>query len=223
MHVLWTEPGHSLDYPGLGFTLHLPEKGRFYPGPLVVRTERIQGEERLPAIADAVDILPDGEALDDRATLSFDLSRGAIPPVSLGVYRWDAKSGHWSYEGGDLEDEGSRLSLRFRRYGRFALLQDASPPELREIRPAEGARLTTRRPAFGATVLEIGMGLNFDGVVFELDGRGLESEFDPDRAVSKVLDPPLLSAGPHHLKVTAVDRAGNRSTPVERDFRIVVR
>ena len=66
-----------------------------------------------------------------------------------------------------------------------------------------------------------GKGLNYDGVTFELDGRRLESEFDPDRGVSKVLDPPSLALGKHHLKVVAVDLAGNASQPSEADFEVL--
>ena len=56
---------------------------------------------------------------------------------------------------------------------------------------------------------------------FELDGRRLESEFDPDRGLSKVLDPPRLALGKHHLKVVATDLAGNASQPREGDFEVV--
>src|SRR5213593_5286484 len=164
-----------------------------------------------------------GARSNDRATLSFDLAPSAVAPETLGIYRWDPFRARWSYEGGDVEEGGSRLSLRFRRYGRFALLQDASPPDLLEVRPSPGSNLTSRRPALVARVEDEGKGLNYDGVAFDLDGRRLESEFDPDRGLSTVLDPPLLSPGTHHLKVVAVDLAGNSSAPIEGDFRILPR
>jgi hypothetical protein len=223
LDVRWAEPGRSLDYLGPGFSIHLPERARFFAGPLMLRTERIRGTERLPSIADAVEILPEGEALNEKAILSFDLTPGAVAPEALGIYRWDRFRARWSYEGGDLEEGGSRLSLRFRRYGRFALLQDASPPDLLEVRPAPGSRLTGRRPEIAARVEDEGKGLNYDGVTFELDGRRLESEFDPDRGVSRVLDPPRLFPGPHHLKVVAVDLAGNSSAPIASDFETLSR
>ena len=223
LDVRWVEPGRPLDYEGPGFSLHLPERARFFAGPLALRTERTPGTERLPSLADAIEILPEGEALNDRATLSFDLAPGAVAPETLGIYRWDPFRARWSYEGGDVEEGGSRLSLRFRRYGRFALLQDASPPDLLEVRPSPGSNLTSRRPALVARVEDEGKGLNYDGVAFDLDGRRLESEFDPDRGLSKVLDPPRLSPGTHHLKVVAVDLAGNSSAPIEGDFRILPR
>jgi peptidase M23-like protein len=223
LDVRWVEPGHALEYHGPGFSLLLPEKARFFAGPLALRTERTPGTEKLPSQSDAIEILPEGEALDDRATLSFDLTPGAVPPESLGIYRWDPFRNRWSYEGGNLEEGGTRLSLPFRRYGRFALLQDASPPVLLEVRPPGGSRSTNRRPALVARVEDEGKGLNYDGVTFELDGAKLESEFDPDRGQAKVLDPPRLGPGTHHLRVVAVDLAGNASEPVEEDFHVLDR
>lgn len=218
--VRWVEAGRSLDYQGPGFSLHLPEGARFFAGPVALRTETTPGTERLPSVADAIEILPEGEALNDRATLSFVLSPGAIAPESLGIYRWDRQRARWSYEGGDLQEGGTRLSLSFRRYGRFALLQDASPPALLEVWPSPGSSLTPGRSTFTARVEDEGKGLNYDGVTFELDGHRLDSEFDPDRGLAKVLDPPPLSAGRHHLRVVAADLAGNESEPIEGDFLV---
>jgi len=216
----WVEPGHPLDYQGPGFALSLPPGSRFFAGPVALRTERIAGTDRLPAMAEAIDLLPEGEALNERGTLSFEVNPDAVPAESLGVYRWDAGHGRWSYEGGELDAGRTRLSLAFRRYGRFALLQDASPPEILEIKPAAGSRGVARRPAVQARVEEEGKGLNYDGVAFEIDGRPLESEFDPDRALSRALEPPLLAPGTHHLRVVATDLAGNVSQPVEGDFEV---
>jgi hypothetical protein len=68
-------------------------------------------------------------------------------------------------------------------------------------------------------VEEIGEGLDFDGAAFVLDGGTLlESEFDPDRGVARVLEPASLTPGPHRLTVTATDRAGNLSEPVSVSF-----
>ena len=216
----WVEPGHPLDYEGPGFALRLPAGSRFFAGPVALRTERIAGTDRLPAMAEAIELLPDGEALNERGTLSFEVNPDAVAAETLGIYRWDAGRGHWSYEGGELDSGRTRLSLAFRRYGRFALLQDASPPGILEIKPRPGSRGVARRPEVQARIEEEGKGLNYDGVVFEIDGRSLESEFDPDRGLSKVLEPPRLSPGTHHLRVVATDLAGNASQPVEGDFEV---
>src|SRR5437867_8817007 len=220
LDVRWVEPGHPLEYQGPGFTLTFPAAARFFAGPVALRTERVAGTDRLPAMAEAIDLLPEGESLNERGTLSFETNPDAVSPQSLGIYRWDARHERWSYEGGEPEAGGTQLALRFRRYGRFALLQDASPPEIVEVRPSSGSHAVPRRPAVWARVAEEGKGLDFDGVRFETDGRILESEFDPDRGLSRVLEPPSLAPGPHHLRVVATDLAGNVSQPTEAEFDV---
>ena len=87
-----------------------------------------------------------------------------------------------------------------------------------EVHPADGASGIERRPRLWARVEDLGMGLDYDGVAFVLDGAPLDSEFDPDRGVARVLDPPALAPGPHRLTVTATDRAANSSAPVAISF-----
>ena len=174
-------PQDALTYRGPGFEVGLPAGSRFFPGPLLVRAVPTAGESRLPAMGDAVELLPEGEALNERATLAFELSDAVLDPRALGIYRWDAFHARWTYEGGDVDPTGRALTLAFRRYGRFALLQDASPPVVSGVSPPAGARHVGRRPSIWARVEEDGEGLDFDGVAFVLDGRPLESEFDPDQ------------------------------------------
>jgi hypothetical protein len=213
-------PAEAHTYAGPGFTIEVPVGGRFYSGPLAVRTVSVAGSPALPALGDAIDLLPEGEALNERATLLFDLTGVLQDTAALGIYRWDPNRQVWSYEGGDLDPGGRTLSLRFRRYGRLALLQDASPPAIREVGPADGSKGLGRRPPLWARVEEEGEGLDYDGVAFVLDGAPLEAEFDPDRGRARVLDPPALTAGAHRLRVTATDRAGNSSEPMETVFEV---
>ena len=220
LDVRWAEPGQTIQYQGPGFSLSLPAGGRFFAGPLVVRTERIAGPASLPAVSEAIDVLPEGDALNEPATLAFDLVPEAVPPQALGVYRYDAGRDRWGFEGGDLDAGETRMALRFRRYGRFALLQDAAPPAILEVRPAPGARAQPRRLAVSARVEEEGKGLDFNGVTIAVDDRPLETEFDPDRGLARGFEPLTLSPGRHHIRVEAIDRAGNHSAVVEGDFQV---
>jgi hypothetical protein len=217
--VRLARPGEELVYRGPGFVIVIPGGGRFYPGPLAVRADPVPGSPALPAVSEAVELLPDGEALRERGTLRFELDRGFPDPAALGIYRWDGHRGRWAYEGGDLDPGGASLSVKFRRYGRFVLLQDASPPVVTEVEPRHGA-VVRRRPRITARVEEEGEGLGHDGVAFVLDGAPLEAEFDPDRGRSTVLDLPPLAPGIHHLMVVATDTAGNVSEPVEVRFTV---
>jgi hypothetical protein len=214
-------PGTAVTIASGDVTVAVPAGGRFFAGPLVVRRVEASAAPGLAPASEALDVLPEGEALDAAGTIRF----GAPGPPEqlrpLGIYRWDAQRGRWGYEGGEPDPAGGGLFVRFRRYGRFALLRDVSPPEIREVRPAEGARGVERRPHITARVEDVGEGLDFDGVSFVLDGDvPLESEFDPDRGVSRVLDPPSLAPGLHRLVVRATDLAGNSSAPLEVTFEV---
>ena len=217
----WIAPGDSARVEGEGYRVEVPIGGRFFAGPLLVRTlPRGELPEGLRAERDPIAIAPDGECLNARATLTFATTPGDPRIGALGIYRWDGDSGRWSFEGGDPDASGSGLALGFRRYGRFALLRDEAAPVIRSVRPAGGGVVSRGRVEVVASVEDLGKGLDHDGVSFLLDGAPLESEFDPDRGTARPFDPPALTAGRHHLKVQATDRAGNVSTPVEVDFTV---
>jgi hypothetical protein len=215
----WVAPDDAARVEGEGYRVEVPVGGRFFAGPLLVRTlPRGDLPVGLRAERDPVAIAPDGECLNARATLTFATSPGDPRVAALGIYRWDGDGGRWSFEGGDVDASGSGLALGFRRYGRFALLRDEAAPVIRSVRPAGGGSVSRRHVEVVASVEDLGKGLDHDGVSFLLDGTALESEFDPDRGTARPFDPPNLTAGRHHLKVQATDRAGNVSTPVEVDF-----
>ena len=215
--VRFVRPGEAAHLEGGHFWIDIPSGSRFAPGPLVVRTVSVTGlPEGLRAVHDAVDVLPEGEALDARATLAFDV--GETPEVrDLGVFRWDAVTARYGFESDEFHAPQRAMVVPFRRYGRFALLRDEAAPVIRSVRPIAGETVG-RRPEFAAWVDDTGKGLRFDGVAFTLDEARLESEFDPDRGVSRPFEAPVLSPGRHHLRVVATDRAGNVSPAVEVDF-----
>jgi hypothetical protein len=212
-------PEHAAELDGDGYRVELPAGSRFYPGPMMVRTSTVTGDTGgLRPLRDAIEILPDGEALDARASLAFTLPGGGAEEVrQLGVYRFDAETGRWGFEGDEIDPGTGAIVVRFRRYGRFALLRDDLPPVVRAVRPAPGTQVG-RHPEIAATVEEVGKGLNYDGVAFVLDGALIESEYDPDHGTARPFDPPSLGPGRHHLRVTATDRAGNVSASIETDF-----
>jgi murein DD-endopeptidase MepM/ murein hydrolase activator NlpD len=202
---------------GDGYFVDLPAGARFFTGPLVVR---VTGAAAVPpglvALSPAVALLPEGESLDAAGQVGFRLEAGT-PPEKTGVFRFDAGNGRWGYEGDRLES--GAIVQTFRRYGRFALLRDDAPPVVSDVEPAAGRSAGTR-PSFSARAGDAGKGIDWDGVRFELDGRTLLSEFDPDRGLSKVVESVTLTPGMHRLVVTATDRAGNSAAPILREFTV---
>lgn len=200
-----------------GARVDLPAKGRFFPGPLVLRIAAVDDPpEGLRPVGEAVDILPAGEALDARATVGLRPGADAGDPRRLGIYRHDPTSGRWGFEGDEVEPAVGTVSVPFRRYGRFALFADESAPRILEVRPRGGT--VGRRPALSARVAETGKGIGWDGVRFTIDDRPVASEFDPDRMTARPFEPPTLAPGRHRLAVSAIDRAGNLSETVTVEF-----
>jgi murein DD-endopeptidase MepM/ murein hydrolase activator NlpD len=200
---------------GDGYFVDLPSGARFFSGPLVVRvSEAAPVPSGLVPLSRAIELLPDGESLDTPGRMGFRLAAGT-PPEKAGVFRFDAGNGRWGFEGDRLES--GAIVQTFRRYGRFALLRDDAPPSVSDVEPKAERGIGTH-PVFSARAGDAGKGLDWDAVRFELDGRVLLSEFDPDRGVSKVVESVTLTPGTHHLVVTAIDRAGNRSDPVTREL-----
>jgi hypothetical protein len=105
------------------------------------------------------------------------------------------------------EWRGGWASARFREFGNFQLVYDSIPPVITPIGPLEGADLShAARIAFGIHD-NLGALRRFRA---ELDGRWLC--FTNDKAIAYIYTfdqhcPP----GPHTLKVTVEDVAGNRS------------
>jgi hypothetical protein len=213
-------PGQALHLEAAGARVDIPPGGRFFPGPLVL-TRRTAAEvpAGLRSIGDAVDILPDGEALDARASLALPFDPGAGEAGRLGIYRFDPVVRRWTLEGDEVEAAARSVRCLFRRYGRFALLADEVPPRIISVRPAAGG-VTGRRPEIAAHVTEVGKGLGWDGVVFVLDGARIPAEYDPDRGVARPFETPRLAPGQHRLSVSAIDRAGNPSETVAADFTV---
>jgi len=213
-------PGEALRLEAAGARVDIPSGGRFYPGPLVLtRLAPADLPAGLRAIGAAVNVLPEGEALDARASLTLAFDPAVEKAARLGIYRFDPVVRRWTIEGDEVETDTSSVRCLFRRYGRFALLADEAPPRIVSVRPVAGA-ITSKRPELVAHVTEVGKGLSWNGVVFVLDGDRLAAEYDPDRGTARPFDSPRLSPGRHRLQVSAIDLAGNSSETVVADFTV---
>jgi len=217
----YVSPSDAARLEGGGFRIDMPAGARFYPGPLAASTAPPDGlPPGLRPIGVAVDVLPEGEALNARATLSFDLGEAAGDARALGIFRYDPLTARWNFDGDSVEAYARTMFIAFRRHGRFALLRDEAAPVVTAVRPGPDAGPVGRHPDLLAKVDEVGKGLGPDGVSFVLDGATLESEFDPDRGTARPLATLSLTPGRHHLRVVATDRAGNISAPVESRFEV---
>jgi hypothetical protein len=139
----------------------------------------------------------------------------------IGAYRWDAFKGRWTYAGGVGQARGGALEIEVGELGIFRLFEDVAPPEPgKEDRPAAGRRMPASGWSLRIGAIDSGSGIAWDGVRIELDGRVLESEYDPDRRWSVADLPGRLAPGEHSVRVEARDRAGNEAPSRAWSFQV---
>jgi len=185
---------------GSAFEMFYPQAQRLAP----------EASEGLKAVGMGCEIGPADAAFDERVRISMKAT-----PDRTGIYADDGQ-GRWVFIGAD-PDGDDRISASIRALGRFAVLKDAVPPIIANLRPETGS-IVNSHVEFSASVADNGSGISReDDVVLELDGVQLVAEYDPEAArVTGTADQPM-AAGAHHLVVTLRDAVGNE-TVARTDF-----
>jgi len=123
----------------------------------------------------------------------------------------------WSFAGADIDTTGGTISALVRSFGCFALLEDTLYPRIWDLRPKEGARLKGEQKRLFARIKDQGAGIGREkDLVMELDGQQVISEYDPEGRWLKWEAKEPFSPGPHIMKVTVTDQAGNTTTKESR-------
>ena len=144
--------------------------------------------------------------------------RGTLPPEKLGIYR-EIAAERWSLVSNEWDAVGRQMVARVRRFGRYALLADLEAPEIDSLHPAEGA-VVGSRPEIRGAVRDQGAGIGREAdLEFELDGRPLIAEYDPEagRVYGHLLED--LSLGAHRLVLRVRDMSGNQAE-VHAEFTV---
>ena len=136
--------------------------------------------------------------------------RGTLLPEKLGIYR-EIAAEKWSLVSNEWDAVGRQMVARVRRFGRYALLADLEAPEISSLQPAEGA-VVGSRPEIRGAVRDQGAGIGREAdIEFELDGRPLIAEYDPEagRVYGHLAED--LSLGAHRLVLRVRDMSGNQA------------
>ena len=170
-------------------------------------------EPRVPAAlvaaGSAFTLGPD-VSFDRKVELRFRYDRGAMPPEKLGLYR-EVAAEKWTLVSNEWDAVGRQVVARVRRFGRYALLADLEAPEISNLQPAEGA-VVGSRPEIRGAVRDQGAGIGREeDLEFELDGRPLIAEYDPEagRVYGHLAED--LSPGAHRLVLRVRDMSGNQA------------
>jgi hypothetical protein len=129
----------------------------------------------------------------------------------VGVYRLD--SGGWTWIGADRDSIAGTVSGNSSRLGRFALFRDTVGPRVTLLKPA--ARTARVGPysrwAVEVGVTETGSGIDTRASWFEVDGRRVATEWDPEAGHLRWRPVRPPERGSHSLLIVATDRSGNQT------------
>ena len=149
-------------------------------------------------------------SFDRKVALRLRYDRETLPPEKLGIYR-EVAAEKWSLVSNEWDAEARQVVALVRRLGRYALLADLEAPEISSLQPAEGA-VVGPRPEIRGEVRDQGAGIGREtDIEFELDGRPLIAEYDPEAGLVYGHLVEDLSPDVHRLVLRVRDMSGNQA------------
>jgi len=172
-------------------------------GVLFLRAELVETTEATPAPrrGPALRLWPEQTPLDAPVELTVPVPSDSNRPDRLALYR-RGKNG-WSMI--DTRRNGNSLVAELSAFGEFALLEDVTPPVIRDIAVSGGT--------VSARVADAASGIAKADIT--CNGQWLLTAYDPDAGRVKLEPYETLPPPPWEFAVTATDKAGNSATRLE--------
>ncbi len=163
---------------------------------------------------------PPGVTFNHKVSIAIRLPDEIEDAEKMAVYVDHSGDGEWAFAGREFEPEKEEryMSARVRSFGRqYALRADRRPPEISQMQPADGARVSATGLKLSASIKDedSGIGLEED-IVMLLDGQRLISVYDPDADLVEFSSNEPQRYGVHELVVKVTDRCGNEATGTSR-------
>ncbi len=157
-------------------------------------------------------------SFDHKVELRLRYDRGSLVPEKLGIYRQVAPE-KWTLVSNEWDAGARQVVARVRRFGRYALLADLEAPQIGGLQPAQGA-VVGPRPEIRGAVRDSGSGIGREeDIEFELDGRPLIAEYDPEAGRVYGHWAENLPPGAHRLVLRVRDMSGNQAE-VRSEFTV---
>jgi hypothetical protein len=186
--------------------------------PTVLLLENVQLAVDYPLLAGPVSISPTHFTFLDTVFFKFKIPWNQARPEQLGIFKYHPLGKSWSYVKTQKVPEAGYLGSRVLTGGVFALLRDIYPPEIR-FRSRQVRHFATCEKLV-ARLRDRGKGIDERTVAVFLNGRKVDSEYDPDWGHIVIAGTKKMRRGKNDLLVKAADFAGNRS---EKKFHFHLR
>jgi hypothetical protein len=177
--------------------------------PTVLLLEQVALRPELPLLGVAVRSEPINFAFLDAVFYKFRIPPGAEQLQQLGIFKYHPATRRWNYVRTQPDHEAGYLSCRVLTAGTFALLRDVFPPAVSLRKPRSKHLGVLRRLVIRLS--DKGKGIDDNSLEVQLNGRKIESEYDPDYGHVLLESLPFLKQGKNDLLVRVADLAGNKT------------
>ncbi len=161
-----------------------------------------------PLLSKLYEFFPQDVLLKGSAQLTLKYPENDSLPEKLAIYGFYGKS--WGFVDNKLDKENKTISANIGGLGAFALLRDTEPPEIYIFPPRRAGKAGVY--VFRSKITDKLAGIaNEMSLAMKIDGAEVIAEYDPEfKTLTYTSETPLLP-GRHEVRVSAVDRSGNRS------------
>ena len=186
----------------------LSREALFEPAPIFSRWSGgpPEGPAELVARSPALELMP--VSLPLRGPVRLELRHPEAEGSRVGLYTDDGTG--WSWVSAPPDSELHRRVGETRHLGRFALFADTLAPRTLPLKvPPHAIPGPYERWALEAGVREEGSGVDVRASWFEVDGRRMPTEWDPEKSILRWRPLRAPARGAHRFAVIATDRSGN--------------
>jgi hypothetical protein len=211
------EEGGRLDWSDL--QLVFPEGALYHEAFVTRRNSDKAGDPQLPRVSPAYRLETTSYPFDKPVEIRIKADGRYGDFRRLGIYSYNRFRRLWTFVGAVGDEEEGWVSARVRHFSDYVILEDIVPPTISSLTPSPGST-RSKLTAITFALSDRGMGIDDSRTAVILDGKSLESEYDPDRGTVTAPLTGTLRPGKHHFSISAFDRAGNPSRTFKGQFFI---
>jgi len=155
------------------------------------------------------EILPEDLLFKDDVEIRIFPEKLGIQTDRSSLYYHSARKNRWYY----IADESSGvLAGKTGGGGKFGILKDSQRPVIRRIKPKNNSRIKDRTPLLSCSITDNLSGFKYEHQLeMTIDGYWVPAYYDIDNKTFTYQVRNRLKRGRHTLKITAVDRQGNKT------------